>query len=161
MAQTYNVQIEDSEGNKYCPKPDLLTTKEQLAANNASGKSVDALVVKEINNNLTKVKTYVGTDGKLHSVDGTGADTVLNFSSGIKKVQAVRSKTITADSDYIGIIAVTANGTPGDIKINGVVKSSETTGAAAVHYVLHDGKAGDKIDLTSSANYIYLCLLAK
>lgn len=52
MAQTYNVQIEDSAGNKYCPKPDLLTTKEQLTANNAAGKSVDALVVKMINNDL-------------------------------------------------------------------------------------------------------------
>ena len=49
---TYNVQIEDSAGNKYHPKPDLLTTREQLAANTAAGKSVDALVVKEINNNL-------------------------------------------------------------------------------------------------------------
>ena len=47
---TYNVQIEDSAGNKYHPKPDLLTTREQLAANTAAGKSVDALVVKEINN---------------------------------------------------------------------------------------------------------------
>lgn len=28
-----------------------------------------------------QVRTYVGDDGKLHSVDGTGADTVLNFSS--------------------------------------------------------------------------------
>lgn len=160
MAQ-YNIQIEDSAGNKYFPKPDLLTTKEQLTANNAAGKSVDALVVKEINNNLAKVKTYVGTDGKLHSVDGTGADTVLNFSSGIKKVQAVRDKTITADSDYVGIVAVTANATPGDIKINGEIKSSELTGTSSVHYVLHDGKAGDKISLTSSANYIYLCILSK
>lgn len=48
----YNVQMEDSAGNQYCPKPDLLTTKEQLSANTASGKSVDALVVKELNNKL-------------------------------------------------------------------------------------------------------------
>ena len=59
------------------------------------------------------------------------------------------------------VVAVTANATPGDIKINGEVKSSETTGAAAVHYVLHDGKAGDNIKLTTSASYVYLCLLAK
>ncbi len=48
----YNVQVEDSAGNQYCPKPDLLTTKEQLSANTAAGKSVDALVVKELNNKL-------------------------------------------------------------------------------------------------------------
>ena len=49
----YNVQMEDSAGNVYTVKPDLLTTKEQLSANNKAGKSVDALVIKEINNNLT------------------------------------------------------------------------------------------------------------
>mgnify|MGYP001076185972 CR=1 FL=1 len=38
-------------------------------------------VTGELNNKLSQVRTYVGTDGKLHSVDGTGADTVLNFSS--------------------------------------------------------------------------------
>ena len=48
----YNVQMEDSSGNQYCPKPDLLTTKEQLSANTAAGKSVDALLVKELNNKL-------------------------------------------------------------------------------------------------------------
>ncbi len=53
MASTYNVQIEDSEGNKYCPKPDLLTTQEQVNANTVSGKSVDALAVKGLINNLT------------------------------------------------------------------------------------------------------------
>ncbi len=31
---------------------------------------------------MTKVKTYVGTDGKLHFVNSAGADSVLNFSSG-------------------------------------------------------------------------------
>ena len=30
----------------------------------------------------TKIKTYVGDDGKLHFVDRTGADSVLPFSSG-------------------------------------------------------------------------------
>lgn len=29
MASVYNVQMEDSEGNKYCVKPDLLTSEEQ------------------------------------------------------------------------------------------------------------------------------------
>ena len=35
-----------------------------------------------INSNVTKIKTYVGTDGKLHFVDSVGADTVLPFSNG-------------------------------------------------------------------------------
>ena len=34
----------------------------------------------EQNKNLFKIKTYVGSDGKLHFVDSEGADSVLNFS---------------------------------------------------------------------------------
>ena len=34
-----------------------------------------------LNSNVTNVKTYVGTDGKLHFVNSAGADTALNFSS--------------------------------------------------------------------------------
>ena len=34
-----------------------------------------------INSNAAKIKTYVGSDGKLHFVDSAGADTALNFSS--------------------------------------------------------------------------------
>lgn len=36
--------------------------------------------------NLAKVKTYVGTDGKLHFINSAGADTALNFSKGIHKI---------------------------------------------------------------------------
>ena len=32
---------------------------------------------------MSKVKTYVGSDGKLHFVNSAGADTALNFSSGL------------------------------------------------------------------------------
>ena len=39
-----------------------------------------------LNSNGSNVKTYVGTDGKIHFVDWTGADTALNFSSGISSV---------------------------------------------------------------------------
>ena len=34
-----------------------------------------------INSNASKIKTYVGSDGKLHFVDSAGADSVLNFSA--------------------------------------------------------------------------------
>lgn len=37
--------------------------------------------VNEVIKKLGQVRTYVGADGKLHSVDGTGADTALNFSN--------------------------------------------------------------------------------
>ena len=35
-----------------------------------------------LNSNASKIKTYVGTDGKIHFVNSAGADTALNFSSG-------------------------------------------------------------------------------
>lgn len=80
---TYNIQVEDSEGNKYHPKPDLLTTKEQLRANTAAGKSVDALVVKELDNNLMSRPQFIyDVSGKItgYRTKG-GADTVFPFSS--------------------------------------------------------------------------------
>ena len=43
-----------------------------------------------LNSNGSKIKTYVGDDGAIHFTDWTGADTVLNFSSGaISKVVVV------------------------------------------------------------------------
>lgn len=62
-------------------KTKVLTTKEQVAANTNAENVASAVVVKEINNDLSKVNTYVGSDGKLHFVNSAGADTVLNFSS--------------------------------------------------------------------------------
>ena len=38
--------------------------------------------ITQLNDDTSKIKTYVGTDGKLHFVNKAGADSVLNFSSG-------------------------------------------------------------------------------
>jgi len=73
MAQKYNVQIEDSTGNTYHPKPDLLTSKEQVNANTAQGKSVDALVIKEIYNNLGNIgEAIIGNGSSLSVATGVG-----------------------------------------------------------------------------------------
>ena len=115
----------------------------------------------ELNNKLTQVRTYVGTDGKLHSVDGTGADTVLNFNR-IAKIQSVKAKSIIAESDYIGIVIASTNNMPSDIKINGVSKyASLVKNDQDVSYILYDGKQGDRIDVTVNANYVYPCILCK
>lgn len=37
-----------------------------------------------VDSSLNKVKTYVGSDGKLHFVDAKGADTVIPFSNSVK-----------------------------------------------------------------------------
>ena len=83
MASTYNVQIEDSEGNKYCPKPDLLTTQEQIKANTKAGKSIDALVGKELINNLNGFSFGTTADGE-PGYRKPGADTVTPFYKGIQ-----------------------------------------------------------------------------
>ncbi len=44
-------------------------------------------VDEEINSNISGIRTYVGTDGKIHFVDGAGADTVLNFSKGYQLIK--------------------------------------------------------------------------
>ncbi len=80
----YNIQIEDSAGNKYYPRPDLLTTKEQVSANTASGKSADALVVKGLINNLTSHPQFIyDSSGKITGYKTkAGADTVFPFNGG-------------------------------------------------------------------------------
>lgn len=54
------------------------------AAANGMGASQNALynTYNTLNTKVSKVKTYVGSDGKLHFVDASGADTALNFSKG-------------------------------------------------------------------------------
>ncbi len=89
----YNVQMEDSAGNQYCPKPDLLTTKEQLSANTAAGKSVDALVVKELSNKLTvqlqgDVRIFAegsGENVKYYAQTGADAASKKQLGSGMYK----------------------------------------------------------------------------
>ena len=57
-----------------------------------------------INNNLTQIKTYVGSDGKLHFIDASGADAVLNFSS--TRVAKVKARITVHDygaNDYVWV----------------------------------------------------------
>ena len=44
------------------------------------------------------MKTYVGTDGKLHFVNSAGADTALNFSSGFSNIRKENMKVLTTYS---------------------------------------------------------------
>ena len=56
-----------------------------------------------INSNGTNVKTYVGSDGLLHFTDWTGADSVLNFSSGgtTCKLSLTLSGSASKTNDYV------------------------------------------------------------
>lgn len=66
---------------KMVAKIKVLKTMEEVRANTDAENVAGATVVKELSNKIDQIRTYVGTDGKLHSVDGTGADTVLYFNN--------------------------------------------------------------------------------
>lgn len=81
-----------------------LTTRMGTAENNISGLTsrmgtAESNITK-INSDLSKVKVYVGNDGKLHFVNSGGADTALNFSSG---------KLYTGNCEYEGTDVYTAS----------------------------------------------------
>lgn len=67
----------------------VLDTLEEVTANTSSGKPAGALAVKQLNTNVNKVKIYVGSDGKLHFTNASGADTALNFSKGLIKYESI------------------------------------------------------------------------
>lgn len=172
---TYNVQIEDSAGNKYHPKPDLLTTREQLAANTAAGKSVDALVVKEINNNLGGCRLtkegndfyIIGADSvrkKLGSSDISLMHSALGENSG---GTATTQCTAPRDGQMIAVCTTCyPNGTYIKVTVNGVevntnVAQETPTRSKSVRYCIINVKAGDVVAAIahngtgSSASYTY------
>ena len=68
----------------------------------------------------SKIKTYVGSDGKLHFVNKAGADTVLNFSSGaIKKIEVISEYRCTSSTHTINVSSV--------LNQNGIDINSVTT----------------------------------
>lgn len=77
---------------------DILDTKEEIEANTEAGKAAGALAMKNmftaLNDNLVS-NIYVGTDGKLHKVQG-GADTVIPFNNKPKDFSTVLKTTIYA-----------------------------------------------------------------
>ena len=80
-----------------------LTTRVRNAESNISGlttrvRNAESNITK-ISGDLAKVKVYVGSDGKLHFVDRTGADTALPFNPG---------KLYTGNCSYEGTDAYTA-----------------------------------------------------
>ena len=168
---TYNIQVEDSAGNKYHPKPDLLTTKEQLRANTAAGKSVDALVVKELDNNLTSqlpggVKILAegsGADVKYYAQLGAdAASKKLLGSINFNVFQSEMNKALTANADYDYLLVVCSSPGVNDVKVNNVSihdkcfimrTAHATTSNFHVRFCRIDIKHGDKISLASSANY--------
>lgn len=65
MGSKYNAQMEDSEGNVYLMKPDIIDSNEALLANTKAGKVPDALLVKELNKSM---------GGVVLTAEGSGED---------------------------------------------------------------------------------------
>ena len=60
----------------------IINTTAEVNAITADNIPCGTKPVKELNTSLLSVTTYVGSDGKLHFTDSTGADSVLPFSRG-------------------------------------------------------------------------------
>lgn len=73
----------------------IIDDVDDISAVTKEGYIAGALALKEVNNSLNKVKTYVGSDGKLHFTDASGADSVLPFTN-VKWNEA----TYTASATY-------------------------------------------------------------
>ena len=77
---------------------------------------------------MTKVKTYVGTDGKLHFVNSAGADTALNFSS---KARCTLTLSITSSSyAHVGDNHIYAD--QGGAKLTGSIVVAIADGTASI-----------------------------
>ena len=91
-----------------------------------------------INSNASKIKTYVGTDGKLHFVDSAGADTALNFSKGGSgnwnlSFKLTTSMTVNIDGLVLSVnenVTCTVNCTDGTI----TTKNTSVSGRATNTY---------------------------
>lgn len=109
------------------------TSLSEISTITQAGNIPDALAVKELNSNMSLIKTYVGTDGKLHSVDATGADSVLPFSS-VTKYDKLFSKGLTlVTGDWIPK-AVSGTGSYARMENNSLV-IYQSSGAGTSAYI--------------------------
>jgi hypothetical protein len=70
--------------NQSFDKSKIIRDMDAINALTQEGFAPDALALKDVSDSLQTVRTYVGSDGKLHFVDASGADSVLPFSGGLK-----------------------------------------------------------------------------
>lgn len=97
--------------DKYKSALGSVTGKSDSLETNNTNILATTKATKALNDKVSKVRTYVGSDGKLHFVDASGADTVLNFSGGKKLKSFVLTGTAKGSGGiYVGnSITVTCN----------------------------------------------------
>ena len=76
------------------------------------------------NTNISKIKTYVGSDGKLHFVDSAGADSALNFN---RTPNVVRVRTFIESMQYGETHAIWVHTDNKEIKHKVITNSSTST----------------------------------
>lgn len=96
---THSSDVEFEDGKTAEIKVGAIDGITDSLASDSSRIAASAKAISELNNDLTKVKVYVGSDKKLHFVNSAGADSVLNFSSTL--VEQSFSKNITTGSYQI------------------------------------------------------------
>jgi len=111
------------------------------------GYAADAKTVSELNSSLDKVRTYVGTDGKIHFVNSAGADTVLNFNKGTSQgtVSVTVSGSASTYKSYV-TAAASVSGTTNfiinfDTKTVTVSSGGYTLGVSATSQSDNDGRS--------------------
>ena len=129
-----NIKINGVETNVYTPSSStelplttsLDATEEGVAALDSTVGKVLKDEIDELNNNLTEVNLYVGSDGKLHFVNGAGADTVIPFNSKKAITVTVYAKAVWNTSSVI----VECNCYAGGVMILNETKQNNTSGKA-------------------------------
>ena len=120
---------------------------------------------------MSKVKTYVGSDGKLHFVNSAGADSVLNFSSATKRFREAykyihNSNNLngqyTIPSGITQVIVLT-NYPTNSIVPNIIVPTNfylSITDVWGQSILFYEVKSGDKLTFKATGSQTYNVILA-
>lgn len=116
-------------------------------------------------NNSFISNIYVGSDGKLHKVQG-GADSVLPFSNSFKNIKLVENSnlniSVKAPIDYSAIsiyqmahqtAQITAMSINGENVFSKAVKDVDSSNLVRALILNHNGNSGDTVSVTRSYNY--------
>lgn len=96
---------------------------------------------------LSRVKTYVGDDGKIHFMDGTGADSVLNFS----RTFILYAQKVSTASGY-NTVTASVNAEPGTYLAFCCTTGIPTTNSATLYDTI---PIGNNISYRKIGSYIY------
>lgn len=145
--------------NDSVDKSKVLNTLEENAASTDDENVAGSKALAELNKKTDTIKTYVGSDGKLHFVDASGADTVIPFSSGGVNLLWSRAHAIgdadsgqtinldLSDYDYVVVAAAMTSGSSSALSFFISINDSVT-----LYLVNFDGNVLAQRDVSVSEN---------